>query len=240
MGKNSSFIHLKLNEHQSVQKVKRSANHECIWKHACLIMYACIFFCLHAWTGGCSYSCVCRKCSVCRIRCMCIILEAILSCRWIGLISYNTNQSLSVASPVLPSLRLSPTLTHLTFILSSYLPLPSLSFCSTHPSLQVLPLMPCISCSLLTCCYPLTFFPLCQTFSPSLFLTNSPLCLPSPTLHITDGKQVLFSPLISSFPPCCFVALVSKWQECKGIWVLVGAGEKWERCQSRVPWDVLC
>lgn len=154
--------------------------------------------------------------------CMCILLEAMLSCSWICLISYNTNQSLSVALPLLSSLPRSPALTHLSFSIQLSAPSPFLTFFLFYSPLSASP----PSHALPQLLSPRTYFPLCQTFLPLHF--PSPTRYTSPSL--TDGKQVLFSQLISSFPPCCFVALVLKWRECRGIWVSAGAGEKWERC----------
>lgn len=86
-----------------------------------------------------------------------ILLEAVLGSRWMCLISYNTNQSLSLALPALRSLLLSFSHLH------SASPLPSsLSLCFTHPSLQVLPLIA-----------------LPQLFSPLLLLSSHLLCSPS-------------------------------------------------------------
>lgn len=129
-----------------------------------------------------------------------------------------------------PSFFLSPTFTQLPPSLPHFLSALLTLHCKSSLSL------PCPSCSLLCCCYRLTYFALRQSsFSPVPYQQLSPsfsLYLSSPTFYtspsITDGKQVLFSQFISSFPPCCLVALVSNWQERRGIWVSVGVGEKWE------------
>lgn len=146
-----------------------------------------------------------------------ILLEALLCCRWICPISYNTNQSLSVA-PLLCLFSRS----HSSYFHSVQLPpcspvslCPSLlyaPFSSSPPSHTLGQLFPPL---LLSSSHFLPDLPsLAVPYRhPSLYSLS---CSPLPPLSVTDGKQVLFSQPISSFPPHCFVALVSKWWEC--IW----------------------
>lgn len=94
---------------------------------------------------------------------------------------------------------------------------------STPPFLVLSPLyssfsLPCPSC-FVAVTVSLTLLPV-RPFS-LLFLTNTSLHLCSPTFYtspsITDGKQVQFTQFISSFPPCCFVAVVPKWRVYREI-----------------------
>lgn len=103
----------------------------------------------------------------------------------------------------------------------SHSPLPS-----CPPFLSASLIVPVASSLLLPVTLSLTFTP-SWTF-PLLFLIlpRSPPSLPN-SLSVSDRKQVLFSLLVSSFLPSCFVALVSEWRVCGGILkTTVGVGDK--------------
>lgn len=171
--------------------------------------------------------------------CMCKLLEVMLSWRWICLITYNTNQSLSVVLPVLSSLPLSSAL---IFLSLSSLPLPASPshFFSALP--RVFPLTPCPSCSIISCCYPLTYFPICKTFSPPV-----PYQQPSPSslshslyLPLYNGWEagVVFSSSVHFLP-----VVLLPW--CQNGWSAEGFGWLWGRVRNwnnalRMPWDALC
>lgn len=128
---------------------------------------------------------------------------SMLSCRWTCLISYNTNQSLSVTAPVLHSF---------------------LSLSLLVPSLRVLPLMPCPSCSLLSHRVSSHLFSSLSDLFPSRslptalslsFLSHS-LYLP---LYNWWEAGVVFSAhlLISSLLCCCLGVEVARVQRDLGV-----------------------
>lgn len=185
-----------------------------------------------ACTGGRFYSYLCRKCTVCikymSLVCMCILLEAMLSCRWICLISYKTNQSLFRCCP--PSLFLLLLLIFLS--LSSATESAPTSFLIfffylTHHSLQILPLMPFPSCYLLALTFPsvrpfyLSVYPLPLSIPPPLYLMGSRCCFLSSSLH--------FLPVV--LLPWCWNGKSVEGYGCQ--W-----GGGWE--MGKMPWDALC